>query len=148
MSKAKETSKSAGVDVASLFQSVEEAKAKAVESLQAKRMELNEKKKSLTRELDSQLEEVEKYLEKLTGTSASAGRSSGTRRPKRPTEEIKRDAEKLFEFIHKNPGLRAKEIQERTGIPYGQSLTDFVMKYAGKRIVGEGSKTSMTYKAG
>ena len=84
-------------------------------------------------------------LEKLVGNaSTSAGSSpASTGRTKRNAEQLKADAEKLVEFLKKNPGSNASQLKEVAD--FGISPSEFIEKYSSHKIKKEGSRANMTY---
>ena len=107
-----------------------------IEQIQGERQQLVAQRD----EIDAQIREIDVLLGK-TETPVD----SGTRRGKRTNDQLKADAAKIVEFLRKNPGSKAGAISEATGVDYGQSLSDFVEKYADVKLGKEGEKAGTVY---
>lgn len=131
-----------GDEIASLFQSVEDAKRAAVDKLRAKRDELDERRRQLTAEIDGQIEEVEGYIAKLTGspTGRAASRDGGG---KRNAEQLRAEAGRLVSYLEKNPGASGTDL--KAVADYGQNLKDFLQKYGGREVKVEGQRRAARY---
>lgn len=83
----------------------------------------------------------------MTGGRAGAGAASRRRGGKRSSDEIQREADRLFSFIQGNPGHRMEEIGKGIGTSTKELTLPIKKLLSDGRVTSEGQKRATRYFA-